>query len=124
MDEAAPTPRPSQLNTSLLDEGGISVLALEGEIDIATVGRLDEALEAATAGTGGTLILDASEVSFIDSTGLRSILSAIASLSDSGRALALVCVPGPVKRLIELTALTGRLAIFETRQAALETVRS
>lgn len=117
-------PEPSQLEATRLEQHGVAVLVLEGEIDIATVGVLDEALEEAVGKTSGTLILDLIAVGFIDSTGLRSILSTIAELTEEDRAMALVCGEGPVRRLIELTALTGRLAIFETRDAALETARS
>lgn len=100
------------------------VLVLEGELDVATAAELDDALANAVANTRGTLTIDASRVSFLDSVGLRSILNVTAGLSDSGRAMAIVCSPGPVRRLIELTALTGYLSLYDTRAAALAAARS
>jgi anti-sigma B factor antagonist len=100
------------------------VLVLEGELDVATVAELENALANAVANTSGTLTIDASRVSFLDSVGLRSILNVTAALSDIGRAMAIVCSPGPVRRLIELTALTGHLALYDTRAAAIAAARS
>ena len=100
------------------------VLVLEGELDVATVEQLDDALANAVANTRGTLTVDASRISFLDSVGLRSILNVTAALSDVGRAMAIVCPPGPVRRLIELTALTGHLALYQTRAAAIAAARS
>jgi anti-sigma B factor antagonist len=114
--------RGSSLRTELVSSE--RVLVLEGELDVATVAQLDDALANAVANTSGTLTVDASRISFLDSVGLRSILNVTAALSDIGRAVAIVCSPGPVRRLIELTALTGHLALYDTRAAAIAGARS
>ena len=114
--------RGSNLRTELVSRE--RVLVLEGELDVATVEELDNALANAVANTSGTLTIDASRVTFLDSVGLRSILNVNAALSDTGRAMAIVCSPGPVRRLIELTALTGYLALYDTRAAAIAAARS
>jgi anti-anti-sigma factor len=81
--------------------------------------HVDDALANAAAATDGTLTIDASRVDFLDSVGLRSILNVTADLSKVGRAMAIVCTPGPVRRLIELTALTGHLALYDSRAAVI-----
>jgi anti-anti-sigma factor len=103
---------------------GEGVLVLEGELDVATIAELDEALANAVANTGGTLTIDAGRVTFLDSVALRSLLNVTAHLNDVGRAMAIVCSPGPVRRLIELTALTGHLALYDSRAAASAAARS
>ena len=103
---------------------GEGVLVLDGELDVATVEELDDALAHAVASTGGTLTIDASRVTFLDSVALRSILNVTAHLKELRRAMAIVCSPGPVRRLIELTALTGHLALYDSRAAAIAAARS
>jgi anti-sigma B factor antagonist len=109
--------RGSSLRTEFVPGDG--VLVLEGELDVGTVAQLDDALANAAAATDGTLTIDASRVDFLDSVGLRSILNVTADLSKVGRAMAIVCTPGPVRRLIELTALTGHLALYDSRAAVI-----
>jgi anti-sigma B factor antagonist len=109
--------RGSSLRTEFIPGDG--VLVLEGELDVGTVAQLDDALANAAAATDGTLTIDASRVDFLDSVGLRSILNVTADLSKVGRAMAIVCTPGPVRRLIELTALTGHLALYDSRAAVI-----
>jgi anti-anti-sigma factor len=103
---------------------GDGVLVLEGEVDVQTVAELEDALASAVAGTAGTLTIDASRVNFLDSVGLRSILNVTGDLSKIGRGMAIVCPPGPVRRLIELTSLTGYLALYDSRAAAIAAARS
>jgi anti-anti-sigma factor len=46
-------------------------LKLSGELDLASVSRVEQAVEAALAQGARTLVLDLSELSFVDSSGLR-----------------------------------------------------
>ena len=57
-------------------------LRLEGEIDLAAERQLSEALREAIG--SGIKVVDLSAVTFIDSTGLRTILSAAQSLNGQG----------------------------------------
>jgi anti-sigma B factor antagonist len=57
-------------------------LALEGEIDLAVADQLDGAVRQAL--DDGITVLDLSQVTFLDSTGLRIILSASRALNSSG----------------------------------------
>jgi anti-anti-sigma factor len=86
------------------DEGG-GVLRLVGEFDVGTAPEV----QARLATHRGPAILDLHEVTFIDSTGLRTLLGAT---RERGRDEPLVLrAPSPaVRRLIELAALTEQLA--------------
>ena len=79
-------------------------IGLIGELDIGSAAELDEALlEAERAGVS-TIRVDLHELEFLDSTGLRAILSAQLRASVDGSRL--VIVPGP-ERVQRLFALTG-----------------
>ena len=101
-------------------EGGVDVLIAEGEIDISTAARFQEALSAAVSGGHGSLVLDLSEVTFIDSSAVH-ILSTIASALDAQRRrLAVACVEGrQVHRVLSLTGLPASVAVYRSRNSAL-----
>ena len=52
------------------------LLALSGEIDLSTSHLLVDAIDAATAAGATTVILDFTEVSFVNSTGLGAMVAA------------------------------------------------
>jgi anti-sigma B factor antagonist len=101
-----------------IERGHLIVAA--GEIDLSATPRLSTVLAIAQASPGGRLVLDLSEVAFIDSTALGTILKAAAQLDEAGTNLAVVVPAGPVRRLLEVTNLTQRFKLYETRSAALE----
>jgi anti-sigma B factor antagonist len=98
--------------------GGHLIVA-SGELDISATPRLSTVLAMAATSPGGRLVLDLTDVAFLDSTALGTILKAAAQLDESGTALAVVAPEGPVRRLLEMTNLTQRFRVFDTRATAL-----
>lgn len=98
-----------QIDVGELDDARL--VTVSGEIDLASAPRLEEAL---TAGGGDTVIADLLDVGFIDSTGLRSLMTAKERISDAGGRLLLVSGDGPVERILDLTRLTDRFEVFST----------
>ncbi len=105
-----------------LSEAGL--VAVQGEVDLATASQVERALIDAESGPQRGLLLDLCEVDFIDSTGLRVVLGSIKRLTAEGRSLTVACSEGPVRRLFELTALTGQFDLHASREAALVALRS
>jgi len=99
---------------------GILVLGLEGEFDLAAAPALREELDAACAGGGRGVVLDMSEVTFVDSSALRELLRGDHALQARGARLVLAAVNPSVARLLELTRTTGLLAAAPTLESALE----
>jgi anti-anti-sigma factor len=60
-----------------------STIQLSGELDLSTVGQLNEAL-APMVSAGGAITLDLSELKFMDSTALQAIYQAAKSLDGRG----------------------------------------
>lgn len=83
--------------------GEAVVVAPVGEIDLATVDELAQALDAARE-EAGSVVLDLREVTFMDSAGLRLVLEA----SRAGGAFAVVRGPREVQRLFDLVGLDER----------------
>jgi anti-sigma B factor antagonist len=91
------------------------IVTVSGEIDLASAPKLETAL---VAEADQTVIVDLLEVGFMDSTGLRSLLSARDALEEGGGRLLLVFGEGPVERILELTGLTDRFEHFPSLEAA------
>lgn len=89
-----------------------SGLVLRGEIDAHTAIDLASHLDP-LPGSDGDVCLDVSEVEFIDSSGLRVLVDAHRRAGDHGRRLVLRQPSHVVTRLLEISGLTGHLAVSE-----------
>jgi len=103
-----------EMDISSEESDGWLVVAPAGELDIATSDALDRALA-----QNRDTILDLSDVSFMDSTGIRTIVGVHNRLKEAGNRFRLVVPAGPVARIIGITGLTGFLDLADSRDAAL-----
>lgn len=84
-------------------------MTVAGEVDLATVGELEQVVTEALAGQAGPVAVDLRAVTFIDSTGLQALVR-LDDLARAGRR-SLAIEEGPaVRRLFELTGLDTRFA--------------
>jgi anti-anti-sigma factor len=98
------------------------LVSVEGELDISTAEQLDDPVEVAVS-VACPLVLDLSECSFIDSTGLWSVLRARRALAEAGQAMALVVDRhSQVSQLLGITATD--LNVFETCDEAIAWLRT
>jgi anti-sigma B factor antagonist len=81
-----------------------TMIALTGEIDMATRSALRlEILDSPDE----VVVLDASELTFIDSSGLRTLIDSKAFLSADGRRLKIINRPAAFNRLLAMTGLSA-----------------
>jgi anti-sigma B factor antagonist len=97
---------------------GTPGVAVGGEVDLAAATELELALDSAIRESRGDFVLDLCELELLDSTGLRQILRARAWLAREERALAVVCPPGPVRRLFEHAGIADLLFLYDTPEEA------
>jgi anti-anti-sigma factor len=95
--------RSGNLVVTVAEDSEGYALELFGELDLATTGLLEEELRAAEESGAPSIVLDLSGLTFMDSTGLRSVLVADRRLRRSGRRLCLVRGPRAVDRVFTLT---------------------
>jgi anti-sigma B factor antagonist len=82
-------------------------LVLRGDLDISTAPILDDRVRTIRP-LRQPLVLDVSELLFIDSTGLRSLTSVRRSaIEDVGAPVTLVGCREPLRKLLEMTGLSG-----------------
>jgi len=99
-------------------EGALLVTA-SGELDLAAAPRLATVLSIATQGAEPNVVLDLTTVDFIDSTALGAIMHASTEAEAVGKQMIVVALDGPVRRLLEITNLTGRFRVYPSRDEAL-----
>jgi anti-anti-sigma factor len=99
-------------------DGGHLVIAT-GELDVAATPQLTTVLAMTSTAPGRRVVLDLAGVEFIDSSALGTLLKAGSELEQADKVLEVVAPQGAVRRLLELTNLTGRFSLHETRDDAL-----
>jgi anti-anti-sigma factor len=87
--------------------GAVAVLRVSGEVDVAASGAVRARVDGAAA---GPLVIELSEVTFVDSSGLRELLRARMEAERLGGRLVLAGVPPILERLLDLT---GTASMFE-----------
>lgn len=108
---------PRALEVQVRSADDVVIVAVHGEIDMASAPRLQSALDEALRGTPpAVVVVDMSNVGFLGSAGL-SVLVAASEAAGSG---GLRVVPSDAaRRPIELTALDRLLTVFDTVADAL-----
>ena len=101
------TYRPFEVTDQRDDE--LATIMVSGELDLATVPQLSAAV--AEHGDASLLVLDLTAVTFIDSTGVRVLIEADRACARSGSRLVVLAGDGPVRRMLGLCELDGRLAL-------------
>jgi anti-anti-sigma factor len=98
--------------------GGI-VLAVSGELDLATAPDLHERLGAAVESGVSRIVVDLREVTFMDSIGLAAVLHARSRLQAAGRLALVVARDSYAELVLEIAGMPRALAIFADRDAAI-----
>jgi len=99
------------------------VLALRGELDVATVPRLAEPLREALAAGKTAVVIDLCELTFLDSTGLMVLLNGLRRVVRQGGNLAIVCTNPTVLRLFDITGTATTFTVVDSRERALAEAR-
>ena len=88
-------------------EGDAVSVAVAGEIDLSTADQLDAAIREAEETETNRIVVDLSDLSFVDSTGLGVLLDAINRSRRNGNRLSFVLSKHEaVVRLLDLTCTT------------------
>ena len=90
--------------------GARAVVTVSGELDIATAPQLHAVIALAMGARPEELWIDLTATSFIDSTGL-DVLCTVNDRYD-GR-LVIICPPGNVRRVFEITGLSALLSLAD-----------
>jgi len=101
----------------IITEGAASVAAVDGRLDLRSAPDLRLQLTAALAAGGGSIVLDLSEVEFIDSSGLGVLVGVHREAERRGGRLAMVPPHGSASQIFTLTRTEGFFHLVPTREA-------
>lgn len=95
-----------------------SIISVHGEIDLHTAPKFETVMER-TAGNGFQVVMvDMSDVSFMDSTGLSTLMRARDYLEERNISFRLVSPSHAVDRIFSVTGFQDYFEIFPTREDA------
>jgi anti-sigma B factor antagonist len=101
------------LEVTTQDSGGQVTVSLRGELDLSSVGKVQEELRRVEADGPALLVLDLSNLTFLDSTGLRAVVTADERARENGRRFVVVRGPDAVQRVFSITRLEERLEMVD-----------
>ena len=108
---AAPPP------VTVVRSGGLAMVRLAGEVDLAAAEVLEPDISAGTAGAA-TVVVDLSAVGFLDSAGLRLLDRVVGECDDRGAAVRLVVPEGcPARLPLEVCGFRAGLVVGSVTDA-------
>ena len=90
------------------------LLTLDGELDLAAAPTVADAVDTLTD-PSRPLVIDLTELRFIDSSGIHALMHTPAGQG----VVVVVCPPGNVRRVLEMTRIDRLARVFESLDAAL-----
>jgi anti-sigma B factor antagonist len=119
-------PHPTELRSAAVDltittreAEGRTVVSVAGEIDVYTAPRLREEITELVAAGTYDLVVDMSEVEFLDSTGLGVLVGGLKKVRAHDGSLQLVCNQDRLLKIFRITGLAKVFVIHDTAEAAL-----
>jgi len=88
------------------ERGAECVLTVRGDIDLASASDFETALRTALDAAPSSIVIDLAALSFIDSSGLRVLVSVSKDAQSHGATLGLRNVPRHAQRVLDITGLS------------------
>jgi anti-sigma B factor antagonist len=94
-----------------------TIVRVDGELDMATVTKLEEALDSVER--DGRTIIDLTRCTFLDSSAVRVLVATSRAAGEAGGTIALVASDPTIVRVLEIAALDTMMPVNATLDAAL-----
>jgi len=111
-----------QIHSEVID--GTTILAPRGDVDLGSAPELRSALAPVLDGENPRLLLDLSNVGFMDSTGVGVMVNALNRVKEKNGAIAFCGVTSRVHRILQIAGLLRALPLYEDRDTALSNLDS
>ena len=113
-----------RIETSLRYEDDIPVLDVTGEIDIYTTPQFKEAVSAAIDQNKPAIVINMANVTYMDSSGFGTLLSATKRLRPLDGALYLSGCNEAIQRMLQITRLNTIFGVYATEAEALAAAKA
>ncbi len=105
---------PVRFAVTIVRSGADELIQLSGEMDLSVIGIVDREMCRAEAGDASRIVLDLSELEFLDASGIRLLLHLNARSRSNGGRLRITRAQSPqVQRVIELTGAAEVLPLLD-----------
>jgi anti-anti-sigma factor len=98
---------------------GLYIVSLTGEMDIATAPELPRRLETLHGAGPHQIVVDLSNLTFIDSTGINALVVAAKAIRGNGGEMTLVAPTPHTQRVFEIVHLSEVVSIEQSLEAAI-----
>jgi anti-sigma B factor antagonist len=105
-------------------EGAVKLVRLSGPVDVSQALQLRELLGAQIEGPGARVLVDLSEVTLIDSSGIGVMVSAHRRADAAGAGFVLAGAAASVARVFSLTRTDRLLRLFDSVPEGVEALRA
>ncbi len=112
-----------RLETALREIDGNKVLDVMGEIDVYTAPQFKEAVNGIVDGGQKHLLINMAGVTYMDSSGFGTLLSATKRLKPKGGTVNLVKCNGAIDRILRITRLNQIFATFDNIDEAMQAIK-
>jgi len=102
------------MNITEREQDGVTIYSIEGRVDSEGAVDLDMALQAATADGRNKMVLEMSEVRYINSAGLRTLADILTQNQKAGGDLKLVSLHPKVRRVFQIIGFERFFNIYES----------
>jgi len=102
------------------DAGKVTVLVLTGTLTLDSGGELREAVQRVLSRLRCQILMDFSQVTYVDSCGLGEVLQVYTTLSRRGGTLKLLGITPQCRQLLKVAKLMNVLEVFESEQVAIK----
>jgi anti-anti-sigma factor len=103
----------AHFDIGIRSHGGVTTMELTGEFDLGAEERFEEKLQVALAGMPAHLVIDLREVSFIDSSGIRSLADALSLAREHRIGLSVVRGGDRISRVLQLAGVENVLPLVD-----------
>ncbi len=98
----------------------VVVLNLEGRLDASTTTSVKGKIDTVIEDKVHNLVIDMSEISFIDSSGLGTLVASLRAINKAGGDMKISSLQGQVRCVIELTRLHHLFEIYDDCELAVD----
>jgi anti-sigma B factor antagonist len=103
----------SHLSIEVREQERTTVLALAGELDMASNPQLEEAIDGVVASDSQLVVLDLGDLRFMDVSSLRVLVASHQLAERSGKRLVLANIGEQTRRLMTLTRVIDVLTVID-----------
>lgn len=102
------------------DINGVQVIQVSGRLDARTTGELEEAVQQSLEGGQQKILMDFSDLDYINSSGLRILVMAYQRLKASGGQFAVSGIRDYILEIFEISGYDKLFLVFDSQSSALE----